>query len=254
MRHVFVIGWIAIRELFYERVFYLLISFGLLSISLSLLLGQMTYTEESKLTLDFLLAAIQISMTLFSVFMGISLFHRELVQGSISMVLSKPISRASFLIGKFLGQIGVQLLVIATMAVITFIATLRFNEGVSYLSLTQSVFLIFLEVTVITSITYLFAVNAGAITAAVATLFLVGLGHLSDTVTKTFVRPEEKITWGLLKPALPNLEIFNMKTLVSYGISISGSEIGWALAYAAICTTMFLAMAAFCFDRKDIFT
>ena len=55
------IAWIAIRELLYERVFYVLVSFAAVSLGLSLLLGQMTYAEQYKLTLDFMLAGIEIS-------------------------------------------------------------------------------------------------------------------------------------------------------------------------------------------------
>src|SRR3989338_8878152 len=111
MKHSFRIAWIAIRELLYERVFYLLVLFAAMALVLSLMLGQLTYAEQSKLTLDFMLGGIQLSMVLFSVFMGISLLQRELQMGSIAMVLSKPISRGSFLMGKYLGQISVQFFV-----------------------------------------------------------------------------------------------------------------------------------------------
>lgn len=253
MKHSWVIGWIAVRELIYERVFYLLFSFALLSIGVSLLLGQLTYAGQSKLTLDFLLGAIQFSMTLFSIFMGISLFHRELAQGSISLVLSKPINRYSFIFGKYLGQITVELFVLAAMIGVVFLATSRFEEGVSHLAIAQTVLLIFFEILVITAVTYFFAVNAGVITAAIATLFLVGLGHLGE-VKRIQTGSVEHVTKTLLRPLIPNLEIFNMKSLASYGQCISSQEIGWAFLYALTCTGMFLCLAAVTFNRKDVLT
>ena len=52
------IAWIAIRELLYEKVFYVLVLFCVMALGLSLLLGQLTYAEQAKLTLDFMLAGI----------------------------------------------------------------------------------------------------------------------------------------------------------------------------------------------------
>jgi len=109
MKQALHISWIAVRELIYERVFHLLFSFVGLALILSILLGQLTYGEQTKLTIDFMLGSAHIAVILFSIFMGISLFQRELQMGSISMLLSKPVSRTSFLAGKYLGQILVQL-------------------------------------------------------------------------------------------------------------------------------------------------
>lgn len=247
------IAWIAIRELLYERVFYLLILFSLLGLGLSALLGQLTYSEQSKLTLDFMLGATEISMVLFSVFMGISLFHRELTLGSVSMILSKPISRSSFLFGKFLGQIAVQTTVIFLMGLIVCLSCSRFEEFISFTAIAQTLLLTALEVTVITSITYLFAVISGSVTSSIATLTLFALGHLRDGVTE-LLGPDSKLSWSTLRVFVPNLELFNMKSLASYGQALSGPEVGWAATYALCCVVFFLIAAALLFQKRDIFT
>jgi Cu-processing system permease protein len=252
MNHVLNIAWIAIRELLYERVFYVLILFALAALGVSALLGQLTYTEHAKLTLDFMLAGIQISMVLFSVFMGISLLQRELQLGSIAMILSKPIQRGHFLLGKFTGQVAVQAVVMLAMTAVT-ILFCPDGENVSYSAIFQCVGLAYFEVLVITSIAYLFAINAGAIMAALATLFLFILGHFTS-VSSTVKNPVEKVTWSIIKSFVPNLEVFNTKSLASYGFQIPWEEFGYAGLYALILITMFLAIAVLTFERKDILT
>jgi Cu-processing system permease protein len=248
------IAWIAIRELLYERVFYVLVSFALLSLGLSLLLGQMTYAEQYKLTLDFMLAGIEISMALFSIFMGISLFQREISLGSVSMVLSKPIARHTFLLGKYLGQILVQLAVTAAMVAVTISMTIYHEQSV-VAPILQAAIMIFFEVAVLTAITYFFAVNAGAITTAVVTLCLFALGHLRDSVSKNLGGEfSVQTVWRLAKTMIPDLELFNMKGLASYGYGITGGELGWAALYAACCVCFFLVLASVTFSRKDILT
>jgi ABC-type transport system involved in multi-copper enzyme maturation permease subunit len=248
------IAWIAVRELLYERVFYVLVCFACGSLGLSLLLGQMTYTEQYKLTLDFMLAGIEISMALFSVFMGISLFQKEIALGSVSLVLSKPIARPTFLLGKYLGQILVQFVVTAAMVGVT-IGMTAFHEQAVLTPIIQSALMIFFEITVLTAITYFFAVNSGAITTAVVTLCLFALGHLRESVSKNLGSDYGvQGIWRFTKTILPDLELFNMKGLASYGFGITARELGWASLYALCCVSFFLIMASVTFSRKDILT
>lgn len=237
----------------YERAFYLLLCFGVISLGASLLLGQLTYAEQAKLTLDFMLAGTQLSMVIFAVFMGISLFHRELTLGSVSMVLSKPVSRTTFLIGKYIGQSLVQLGVTSGMGLVTLAIVLPLSRETSAGAILQAILLIYLEVSVLTAAVYFFAVNAGAITSGIAVGCVFLLGHFREEAA---VRRDvaETTTWQLLKTFLPNLELFNMKDIASYGITLSTGQIAWVGLYGVIAIACFLFAACLCFDRKDILT
>jgi Cu-processing system permease protein len=254
MMACFRIAWIAVRELIHEKVFYLLASFAVLSLGLSLILGQLTYAEQAKLTLDFMLGGIELSMLLFSVFMGISLFQREMTQGSISMVLSKPIARASFLVGKYLGQLLVQTAVIAVMGALTLLSVSRFPGMFSLAAVLQTLGLFAFEVAVLTAVTYFFAVNAGAITTAVVTVCVFLIGHFRDTVNKNLPDAGGFSAWSLVKTITPDFEVFNMKALASYGQTIGWTEFGWAAVYAGCCIFFFLLLAGISFQAKDIAT
>ena len=244
------IGWITVRELIFERVFYLLIAFAAGAILLSLLLSQLTYTEQSKITLDFLLAGMEISVVLYAVFMSISLLHRELHQGSVFMVLSKPISRWSYLVGKFIGQSTVLAFIVLSMNLIIITLCSRF-ETFSGTAVLQSVLMIYFQGLVLSSITYLLAVNSGAITSALVSLCLFALGHMGSTVENNL--PSSSATsWTIVKSLIPNLEIFNLKGYASYGISVAWSDIGWASLYGVTCLTFILCGAILCFNEKDI--
>ncbi len=252
MKSIFFISWIAVRELIYEKVFYLLFSFVGLALALGVLLGQLTFGEQTKLTIDFMLGSAHLAMILFSIFMGISLFQRELQMGSVSMLLSKPISRTSFLLGKYFGQILVQLGVMVTLTGVIFLSLSRF-ENVQYLSVLQATLLIFFETCIITAITYFFSVNAGSITTALATFVFFALGHYSFSSERSPATKSNPIT-EMIVTIVPNLEVFNLKTFASYGVTISNRELGLSLSYALVCTAMFLTLASLTFQKKDILT
>lgn len=248
------IAWVAIRELIYERVFYIVLCFCIFSLGCSLLLGQLTYVDSYKLTLDFMLAGCHISMVLFSVFVGISLLQKELTTGSVSMVLSKPISRSTFLLGKYLGQLTAQAAVTAFMGIVTLMICWQFRVP-PVLAISQSFLFIFLESAILSAITYFFAINASAITTAVATLSIFSIGHFQSTVAQN-VNPATSMgrVWSVIKKLVPDLEVFNMKSAASYGVASSAPEVGWALLYAGLCVAVYLLAASLTFARKDILT
>lgn len=252
MKQIFHISWIAMRELIYERVFYLLFSFVALAVVLGVLLGRLTFGEQAKLTLDFMLGALHIALVLFSIFMGISLFQRELLMGSISMLLSKPVSRTSFLLGKYLGQVAIQLGVVAAMCLVVMVTCLRFEE-ISFVAIAQAVLFIFFETCVLTAITYFFSVNAGSLTAALATFAFFILGHF-NTSSNQATGYQIKSVSPLIATLIPDLEVFNLKTFASYGVTISNQEMGLGLAYAILCAGLFLVLASLTFEQKDILT
>lgn len=254
MKSTLLIAWVTVRELVHERVFYLLLTFAALSLGMSYLLGQLTYAEQAKLSLDFLLAAIEISMLLFAIFMGIGLFKRELVTGSVAMVLSKPISRASFVLGKFLGQWLVQTMVTAAMLLVTLVVLWHYGALDRMGAAAQATLLIALEVTVVTSVAYFFAVNAGTITAAVGTVLTFLLGQLRVDLSQAMGPTSEGVVWRVTEAIIPRLEIFNVKPLASYGILVTAGHVGWATCYAACCAFFFLLAASVCFSNKDVLT
>ncbi len=252
MKSTFHISFVTIRELLYEKVFYLLLVFAILSLGVSVLLGQLTYAEKLKMSLDFMLSGMQISMVLFAVFMAISLFHKELQLKSVYMILSKPISRSAFLVGKFLGQLFIQIAVIFSMGLITYFLCVSYGEFFSINALFQSVLMVIFETSILAALSYLLAANMGALTSAIITFVVFLLGHIQQTVNVNIKNSGTEPLWAAVKMLIPSLELFNIKAFVSYGLSITWHEMGLAFIYALICSSLYLFAAIICFNERDI--
>lgn len=255
MNAVFRIAFTTIQELFHEKVFYLLGAFALLAMLLSILLGELTFAEQGKITLDFLLAGTEFATVLFSIFMGITLLNRELNLGWIAMVLSKPITRTQFLLGKFLGQISIQAIVMGFLGGIIVIVCTTRDIPLVLGALLQSLILTFFEGLVLSSIVYFCTVNLGALLAATVSLSLYALGNFSEGASNpsaTGSRPD--ILFSGLRAILPNFQIFNIKTLVSYGLLMDWGLLGIAVIYALVCGFLYFSLASITFSRRDIFT
>ena len=91
------------KEAIRDRILYNLLFFALLMIAVSLLLATLTVGEQSKIIIDVGLASINIFGVLIAIFLGIGLIIKEIEKKTIYNILSKPVPRYQFIIGKYLG-------------------------------------------------------------------------------------------------------------------------------------------------------
>lgn len=251
MRAFLSISLIAVRELLHERIFYILLAFAVVGVAFSTALAQLTYSDQAKLSLDFMLAGAEISLVLLSVFVGVGLFQREMASGSIAMVLSKPISRSTFLLGKFSGQMVIQFAVASVLAVLTLLA--RMGEGGMdagvVRALIQAFYLAYLESVIMAGATYFLATFCGPLTTGTVALSLFFLGHFRKTFELT---NDGGWLWSLAGKLIPFLDVFNAKAFAAYGLAVSGEELAWITVYAGVCGAMFLVAAIMVFRERDI--
>src|SRR3954463_5174952 len=102
------IGWIAInvfRESVRDKVLYNLVAFAILLIGASYLIGQLTAGQDVKIIKDLGLAATSVFGLFIALFIGIGLVSKEVERRSIYALLSKPVSRAQFIAGKYAGLV-----------------------------------------------------------------------------------------------------------------------------------------------------
>jgi ABC-type transport system involved in multi-copper enzyme maturation permease subunit len=124
-----VIGLVAVnvfKESVRDRVPYNLAVFAVLLISASYLLGQLTAGQDIKVIKDLGLAAIALFGLLIAVFIGIGLVWKEVDKRSIYGVLSKPVTRPQFVLGKFAG-------LVLTLAINLLVMTVAFYAVLAYL-------------------------------------------------------------------------------------------------------------------------
>jgi len=80
-----------------------MLAFALVMLGLSTLFTWMQPTEEHKFLSDFGVGFIIIITVLMAIFLGVALVPPEIERRTIFTILSKPVNRLEFLIGKFLG-------------------------------------------------------------------------------------------------------------------------------------------------------
>jgi len=240
------------RENLRDKLLYNLLVFALLMIGSSLLLMRLTLGEFHRLLLNVGLGSINIFGVLIAIFVGIGLVNKEIEKKTIYTIVSKPVARSQFLIGKYLGL--TLTLFVNTLIMAGGLLLVLFAQGVPIESmLFKALGLIFMEFMVITAVALLCSTFTSATLSAIFTLATYVIGHLTADL-KTF---GEKMDEGMravvtgLYYILPNLERFNLKGNVIHHIEVSGTDLLLIVMYGLTYVAFLLMSASIIFQRRD---
>lgn len=181
---------------------------------------------DLKLIKDICVAAISIFGVLIAVYISASVVPNEIENKVIYTVLSKPVSRIQYLLGKFMGA---QLIIIVNLALMggLFFMALFLRQGIMPTLLLWSILLTYFEFLIVSSFT--FAVSCAFTSSLVPImggLFIYITGNLTEYLKDVENRAAQttdfldvmigKIAY-VLYLALPNLQNFSLKTQIVNG-------------------------------------
>ncbi len=106
------------REAIRDRILYLLFFFAAVALVFSRLLAVLTVGDRVKIIKDVGLASISLFGVLMAIMVGTGLVYKEIDKKTIYTLLSKPIQRWQFLLGKFFGLVLTLFIMILAMSLI----------------------------------------------------------------------------------------------------------------------------------------
>jgi ABC-type transport system involved in multi-copper enzyme maturation permease subunit len=240
------------RENLREKLLYNLLIFALLMIGSSVLLARLTVGEWDRLIIDLGLSSMNIFGVLIAIFVGISLVSKEIDKKTIFTIISKPVPRYEFLLGKYLGLVVTLLINTAVMAAGLLAVMAYLNAPVTPM-LFMALGFIFLEFLVITAVALVFSTFTSTTLSAIFTLAIYVVGHLS-TDLKLFGAKMDDVGRAVLNAIyyiLPNLERFNLKGNVIHHVGIPATDLVLSAAYGLTYAAFLLLLASIIFQRRD---
>jgi Cu-processing system permease protein len=254
MRRLYEIAANTLRETLRNNVLYLVLFFVIALIVLSVFIADWSVFARVQVMQDFGLATMSIAGLLLAVFIGVGLLGREVSQKTLYNVVTKPVSRSLFVCGKFFGLFSTLVLTFAVMSVF-FLLTLYFLGGVINDQLLWAILLIWAEMSVMISAAVLFSTLTSPMLASIYSLAFYVAGHFNDLLSLKMVEQKGSLYPALLRVIyflVPNLEHFNVRDNVVYGIPLPPPYFGFAIAYGVLYTTLFLILSCALFSKKDL--
>ncbi|MCK5558212.1 MAG: ABC transporter permease subunit [Candidatus Hydrogenedentes bacterium] len=234
---------------------------ALLVIGGSTFLTVLSPGEEVKMVKDVCLAALSMFGVLIAIFTAGSMVPSEVENKTIYTVLSKPLRRFDYIVGKFVGIQFILILNLGLMALLS-LAILFTREHVLSTILIKSVFLTYLELMVLSAFTFAVSmVSSSAVLPIICGAFIYIIGHLVEYLkglSNHAVAAGHAFLAGLIKLlylVLPDLSNFNLRDQLIH-LQPNDPRIGvimWRLvAYALANVAVGILIAHMLFRRKEV--
>jgi ABC-type transport system involved in multi-copper enzyme maturation permease subunit len=266
VRAVRIVAVNVFRESVRDRVLYNLVLFAVLLISSSYLLGQLTAGQDVKIIKDLGLAATSVFGLFIAIFIGIGLVSKEVERRSIYALLSKPVSRAQFIAGKYAGLVLTLAVNVTVMAVALYVLLAYMSWATpppiragwdapgTDPALLKALLLIFIELMLITALALFFSTFSSPILSAALTFGFYVVGHFNADL-KNFDRvvsswPAVWLARGAYH-VLPDLSAFDVKTEVVHALPVTAGYLASTAAYGLAYIAALLLTATVIFSRRD---
>ena len=247
------IAGITFKEAKRDRILYLLFFFAAVSILASRVLAVLTVGDRVKIIKDVGLASISIFGVLMAVLIGTSLVYKEIDKKTIFTLLSKPLHRAEFILGKFFGLVLTLFVMTLGMSLIFLVIVYLHTFRIEWAMLIAIAYIL-LELVLITAVAILFSSFSTPILSSIFSLSFYLIGHLSwglDVLIKKMRAGTGRAVAQFLYMFLPDLENFNFKTEVVHGLPIPAGIFVYSFLYGICYTAFILGLAILIFRRRD---
>ncbi len=254
------------RESVRDRVFYNLVFFAVLLVGASILIGQLTAGQDVKIIKDLGLSATSLFGLLIAIFIGIGIVWKEVERRSIYSLLSKPLRRSEFIVGKYGGLLLTLLANTIVMTVAIYLVLFFLSRGVPAEvqkawdapaldpALLKAIALIYVDIALVTAIALFFSTYSSPMLSAVFTLGVYVAGQF-NTDLKRFDQivnsPVASTVGRTLYYVLPDFARFDVKLAVVHGLPVSAAYVAFAVGYAALYIAALLFGASLVFSRRD---
>jgi ABC-type transport system involved in multi-copper enzyme maturation permease subunit len=219
-----------------------------------LFLGDLVF-KELPMVKSFALAGIYFFNAIIALFLGTTSFFKDVDRKVVYFILSKPVSRAQFLLGKFLGLCAVLLLTTAILAV-AYLGLIAYEHGGFDAMGLLAIFMQFVEMALFIAFALFVSTFSSSLLSIVYTSAVFFLGHVvSSLITDAKAVGISGVKYffvQVLYYVFPNLEKFNIRDLAVHNVAMPFTAVVFALAYAALYIVLLLSAATWIFNKKEI--
>jgi len=246
-----------------NRLYLIILFFGGALLVSSLLLGALASGHEVRVVFDLGLVALELFGLASAVFGAVNLVLQEMETKTIYLILTRPVPRSYYIVGRFIGLTTAVILTMVAMAVLHVGVMLsdpqgfrEFTIGWSFWAVYPTLVLMSIcKMLMTTAVAIFFSLFAtSSVSALVFTAFFWVTGHFGPELsflidqrahglTRTFVH--------VVATVFPNFQYLNFRDLYAIPNFPGYQFMGWAGLYVLGYSFFFLSLTTLLFSRKE---
>ncbi len=247
---------------------------GILAIALMLCLVYITIVpmfafDTGKVSVDLGFAFITLAGLTIVVFLAIALLTGDIHQRTVCMILSRPVSRIDYVIGKYVGMAVTVLLAVLMISVLTvctswigllLIPEMEAPRNFSWGILALAVMFQYFSLLILMAVAFFFAcLTTSEYLSMLFTMCAYVIGNSLETIIQViqegqFVQVGSAYL-GMLKVLswhFPNFSAFDLKVYLAYGLPIPWTQVAWTGIYGVLYIVLLAIATLLVFKRKEI--
>ena len=244
------------REAVRDRVLYNLVAFAVLMSGAAILVGQISIDIERLVVINLGLTAVSLFGMVIAIFIGIGLVSKEIEKRTLYTMLSRPVRRWEFIVGKFFGLAGTLVVNAACMAVGVFAALFYVSRHFQLSDgwILVALYFIVLQFVIITALALLFSSFSSPLLSAVFAFSLFVIGTFSEDLRGFAAMAKGFTRWVATAAAyvIPNFSALNVISSVAHEQTVSAHLILYNTAYALTYAAMTLCGAVLIFEHRNL--
>ena len=251
-----------VGEAIRRRVLLVILLIGVLLLSIVPALGILSARSETAITVGTMYAVLRGTSALIAIVLTIYMLPNEIERRTIYTILSKPVQRWQFLVGKYLGAVLALLLMIFMMTVFMVLLFWVFQHPTfeKLAEVATQPFMYWMEMSLLAAVGMFFSTFIAPLVNFFLTIgiWLVGtvLNPLYDTLSKNQnTQPIMKGIATIVTNILPNFANYDTKNpIINPGqVIVNGSLYKWStVGYTAMYVGILLLLSIVVFDRREV--
>lgn len=258
------------KEAVAQPLYLLALVIGACLLLLYIVIPYNTFGEDVKMYKDSSLMTITILAMLVAIWTASVSVADEIDGRTALTLLSKPISRREFVLGKFLGIVWANLLMFIVlgawmMILISYKVVYDAREtanpepawqlcATEMLSTVPGLVLSFMETVVLTAISVAISTRLSIVPNLVICGSIYALGHLGPLIVQSAIGQNEFVAFfgQLIALILPVLDHFNIQAAVAAGVPVPPAYLLWAGLYCLLYSAVAMLLALILFEDRDL--
>ncbi len=225
----------------------------------AIVLGEMSIREQARVARDVGLAGISLFGSLTAIFLGVFLLYTEVQRRTIHAIVSKPIERWEFVVGKYLGMALVLTVLVALFAVAMVAMLLSQDVGVSG-AVVRAIVLAWGEVLTVAAIAIFFSSFSTPFLSGIFALAMWVIGRVTPDIEAAMREGAGwiKVTARVALEIVPDIHLFSPsgRIVEDAAVSVHADFVSWSYVGIASLHGLgwivgLLALACILFHRRD---
>lgn len=251
---IFTIAKFTFKEVVKSKILLNTAFLGLGLLIVSYIAYSFTYGEPSRVALDFGLGTLSLSSVGIAIFIGVGLLSKEIESRTVYMIVSRPVPRFAFIVGKVLGLSGVlviNILILSSLTLLTY-----FSIGGEYNNLIfWCIWNTILESVLVLLLVGCFSLVTSQTLSVLYTITLYILGHAVAGALETQFVLKRQVLYSFLELyhfIFPAFYKLNVKDFVLYKNDLDLSYLLQTSSYAGIYSLFLVFLAILIFEKKNL--